>query len=270
MWRQIKLIGRDRLLSEQIRPRLREGRGFVLTGQHGIGKTALLEWTMKHTPGKVALVSATWTVKEILAQICSDWRLEVRNDDGEVISKSRWQVAWMEKAVLAQTDNWLFIDDIHQTTPALLRRLKTIRDRCLLVGAGVPPFRRDELRRLLWGLPELKIKPLPAKEMNRIAKTAAPILCTRTPIPDAVHAARGIPGQLMHALRGEVTPETAKTKGEEIDISPILLLVLVGVMMTRYLAIGLESTSLYLLGGFGMGLGLVFRFFLFKGMTSRR
>ncbi len=74
----------------------------------------------------------------------------------------------------------------------------------------------------------------------------------------------------MHALRGEVTPETAKTKGEEIDISPILLLVLVGVMMTRYLAIGLESTSLYLLGGFGMGLGLVFRFFLFKGMTSRR
>ena len=268
MWRKTKLLGRDNLLSTQIRPRLRERKGFMLTGQHGIGKTALLEWSAEHATGKVALVSATWTVKEIMVKICKDWGLEVKNDDGEVISSSRWQIAMMERVILAQTGNWIMIDDIHQITPAVLRRLKILRDRCLIVGAGVPPFRREELRRMIWGLPEIKIKLLDRETLTRIALKIAPLVQSRTPVPDAVHASRGIPGQLIHALHGEVTPETAKTKGEEIDISPVLLLVLVSIMCTRYIAISLESTSLYILGGLGMGMGLIFRFFLFKGMST--
>ncbi len=269
MWRKTKLLGRDNILALKIRPRLREKRGFILTGQHGIGKTALLEWSAEHAPGKVAFVSATWTVKEILSAICEGWELEVKNSENEPVARSRWQVAWMEDIILKQSGYWLMIDDIHQATPAVLRRLKILRDRCFLVCAGVPPFKREELRRLLWGLADIRIKPLPKSEMTRIAKKVAPLIGSRTPVPDAVNAARGIPGQLMHAMRGEVTPDTAKVKGEEIDISPILMLVLVCVMCTRYIAIGLESTSLYILGGLGMGAGLIFRFFLFKGMKTK-
>ena len=106
--------------------------------------------------------------------------------------------------------------------------------------------------------------------MNRIAIAAAPILESRTPIEEAVHASRGIPGQLIHALRGEVTPEAAKVSGEEIDLSPVLLVGLAAVMVTRYVAIGLESTSLYMLGGLGMGIGLIVRFYLFRGMETQR
>lgn len=266
MWRDVRLIGRDNLLKEEIRPRLRERKGFVLTGQHGVGKTALIEWSIEHSGGRAAFVSATWTVKEILSTICREWELEVLDDAGEAVAKSKWQVAQMEQAILGQSGNWLFVDDIHQATPAILRRLKIYRDRCLIVGAGVPPFKREELRRILWGLPEIRVKPLSNTAMTRIATLAAPLLQSRTPVSEAVHAARGIPGQLMHALRGEVTPETAKTAGEEIDISPVLLLGLVAIMVTRYIAVGLESTSLYLLGGLGMSVGLIFRFFLFKGM----
>lgn len=74
----------------------------------------------------------------------------------------------------------------------------------------------------------------------------------------------------MAALRGEVTPEAAKVRGEEIDLSPLILIALVGVMMLRYIARGVESQSLYMLNGIGMGVGLIVRFYLFKGMDNRR
>ena len=268
MWKQTGLLGRDALLQRQIRPRLRERKGFVLLGQHGIGKTALLEWCEKNSPGRKSLVSATWTVKEILQKICLDWQLEVVNDDGEQVVKSKWRVPWMYSAVLAESGHWILIDDIHRITPATLQKLKPLRDRCLFVCAGVPPLKKDELRRLMWGLKYVDVKPLKNKDMIRIGKRAAPLIGTSTPVPDAVHAARGIPAHLFHALRGEVTPEAAKTKDEEIDISPVLLIGLAGIMALRYLARGIESSGLYLLSGLGMAGAVIFRFYLYKGMKK--
>ena len=270
MWRQINLIGRDHLLKEQIRPRLRDKKGFLITGNHGIGKSALLEWASDYAPGKAALVSATWTVKEILKEICIGWELEITNDDGDVMPPSKWQVSWLEQAIYTcdAATNWLLIDDIHQATPAILRRLKILRERCLIVGAGVPPFKRQELRRIMWGLPTVDVRALKKTDMMRIGKAAAPILGTRTPVQDAVHAARGIPGQLFHALRGEVTVDNTKTQGEEIDISPLLLLVVVAIMAFRYIGRGLDSPSLTMLGGLGMAGALIIRMFLFKGMSK--
>lgn len=270
MWKDIKLLGRDRLLSRQVRPRLKEDKGFVLTGTHGAGKTAILEWVKENAGGKVCMVSATSTVKEVMQQICTDWHLEVKNDEDKVVGRTRWQVAWMERAILQVTNCWLLVDDIHRITPALLRRLKLLRDRVKIVAAGVPPFQREELRRVLWGLPEVKVGPLPKEDMMRIAQAAVPLLGSRTPAIDAVHAARGLPGQLINALRGEVTPDSAKVQGEEIDISPVFLIVVAMLMITRYVAVGMESTSLYIIGGFGMGIGLIVRFYMFRGMEARK
>jgi hypothetical protein len=241
----------------------------VLTGTHGVGKTAILEWVQQHCQKPVALVSATGTVKEILTTVCSEWGVEVKDDDGKTRGKTRWRVSWMERALLGRSGGWLLVDDIHCAPPALLRRLKLLRDRVNIIGAGVPPFKREELRRLLWGLPEIQVKPLAAADMTRIGNAAATIIKSHTPVPEAVHAARGLPGQLIHALRGEVTPEAAKVKGEEIDLSPLLLIGLAGIMMLRYIARGVESQSLYMLSGIGMGVGLIVRFYLFKGMNSR-
>jgi hypothetical protein len=127
-------------------------------------------------------------------------------------------------------------------------------------------FKKEELRRLLWGLKYVDVKPLKNKEMSRIGRRAAPLIGTTTLIPDAVHASRGIPAHLFHSLRGEVTPEAAKTREEEIDISPVLLVGLAMVMGLRYLARGIDSNSLYLLSGLAMAGAVIFRFYLFKGM----
>jgi hypothetical protein len=269
MWRQINLIGRDNLLANHIRPKLRERKGFILSGQHGIGKTALLEWTYEQAEGRKAFVSATWTLKEILVAMCQELELEILDNDGEPVAKNRWQSVQMEQALLGESGFWLFVDDLHTATPSILRRFKMYRDRALIVGAGVPPFKREELKRIIWGLTEIKVGVLKKDAMIRMAAAAIPILRSMTPLEEAVHAARGIPAQLFHALKGEVTPETAKVKGEELDISPILLFVIVAVMITKNLAVSLESPSLYVLGGVGMAFGLLFKFFLFKGMGGR-
>ena len=270
MWQKIGLLGRDKLLMNQITPHRKERKGFVLVGQHGIGKTALLEWCKVNATGKTALISASWTVREILRRICEDWQLQVFNEDGTLVAKSRWQVPQMYAAVLAESGHWLLIDDLQEATPAVLRKLKPLRDRFLFGCAGVLPFKKNELRRMLWGLRQIDVKPLDNHTMQRIAKLAAPIIQTTTPLSDAVHAARGIPAHLLHSLRGEVTPESIKTEAEEIDISPVLMIGLACIMALRYVARGFEdSTGMVMLGGLGMAFAVIYRFYLFKGMRNK-
>ncbi|MCP3663968.1 MAG: hypothetical protein GY696_16005 [Gammaproteobacteria bacterium] len=253
-------------MKNQIRPRMKNRIGFALNGQHGIGKTAIMEWCFKHAEGKKAMVSATQPPKEIFKEICLSWDLDVKDGEGESATPSKWLVPWMHKAILAQTDCWLFIDDMHRITPATLQKLKPIRDRCILVCAFVPPIRKEELKRLLWGLKYIEIGPIKNNEMKRIGQRAAPLIASATPVMDAVHAARGIPAHMFHALRGEVTPESAKTKSEEFDISPILLIFLAGIMALRYVARGMDSSALTMISGLGMAGAVIFRFYLFKGM----
>ncbi len=268
MWKKIGLIGRDHLLKKSVLPRIRSNCGFILSGQHGIGKTAILEWSYENAKGKKAFVSATWTVKEILKEICIGWDLTVKNPDGEEMPKSRWQVQWMLESVLVEKDNWLMIDDMHRMTPAVINKIKPVRDRCNIIGTAIYPIRKDELRRMMWGIPMVKVAPLKKADMMKIAEAGCVELSSKTPIIDAVHASRGVPAHLFHALRGEVVPESAKTREEEIDISPIFLILLAGIMIFRYVSRGMESQGLYLLSGVGMAFGMIFRFFLFRGMRK--
>ena len=262
------MIGRDALLKKQLLPRLRSNHGFVLVGQHGIGKTALLEWSFDNAEGKKALVSATWSPKDIFKEICRSWELEVTNPDGEPMPVSKWQMQWMIDAILAEQGHWIFIDDIQRMTPAVIQKMKPIRDRCMIAATAVPPIRKEELKRMLWGIKNIDIKPINKTDMMRIAQEASVKLGSSTPVIDAVHSSRGIPAHLFHALRGEVVQESYKTKDEEIDISPILLIVLAGIMVMRYVARGIDSQSMYLLSGVAMAGGVIFRFYLFRGMKK--
>ncbi len=69
--------------------------------------------------------------------------------------------------------------------------------------------------------------------------------------------------------RGEIENTSPRVRGEEVDISPVLILLIVGVVTLRYIGIGLSDVSLYVLGGVGMGLAIFARFFLWRGMSNR-
>lgn len=268
MWEQVGLIGRDAVLSKHVYPRIKRKTGFVLTGQHGIGKTAILQWAFEKAEGRKTMVSAAWPQGQTLRTICSDWGLEIMGDNEKPKRKQSWKAPEMEMAINREQGLWLFIDDIHRATPSLLLRLKSFRDKHIIVATGVPPFNKEELKRLLWGLTYVEVKHLKKKDLRRIAEKAGPIIGSSTPVNEAVHACGGIPAHLLHSMRGEITPETAKGKDEEIDISPVILIAFGGVIVYRMLARDGGSASMTMFSGIMMAGVLVGRFFLFKGMSK--
>ena len=267
MWRTIGLIGRDNQLKKDIRPRLNNNKPFVLQGKRGTGKTALLEWCYDYTKEKKAITSAGKTVRECLLDICQQWKLEICNEDGKPQPKSKWKTAWMERAIYASRGYKLFLDDLDRATPALLRRLKPMRDRHILVGAASPPLKKEDAKRLVWGISKIDVKPLQKPDALRLADLIVGHLASPESPHDLANIAQGCPGRIVAAVKGEIEKETLRTDGEEIDISPIFLLGIACLMIVRYAAIGLDSTSLYLLGGVGMGLAVFARFLLFRGMS---
>ena len=56
--------------------------------------------------------------------------------------------------------------------------------------------------------------------------------------------------------------------GEEVNIAPILFLIMVIIMITRVMAMGLGEKDLYLLGGIGMGVGYLIRYFIMSIKSS--
>jgi hypothetical protein len=262
-----ELIGRDKLLDDEIYPRTMDNRQFFLTGRRGIGKSALLEWSYNYNQSeKKALVSANWTVREMAIAIVKCWNLELteEGDDAKKINPDRAQLTVLEKAIAKENSGTIYIDDIHKATPTKIRRIRIWKERFTVYFAGTPPY-REEIRPLLWGLKEIEIPPIPQEDRARlVAKMCADNGATVS-IEDVVQASRGIPGRMYAMVLGnEVEDTSERVEGEEHDISWTLLVLIAVIVSVRYIGMGLGRFDLYVLGGLFMALGLIVRYFLFK------
>src|SRR5262245_29090558 len=142
MWREIGLVGRDKMLERAIYPRAVGSKApFLVTGPRGVGKSAVLECADHHAKAPKAYASASWTVKEVLIAICKGWGLEIERN-GKPVRPERATLALLESAINHAREGRIFHDDIHSATPALLRRLKLWRERFVVYASGTPPFTR--------------------------------------------------------------------------------------------------------------------------------
>jgi hypothetical protein len=268
MWREIDLIGRDAVLEREVYPRLRHQTPFLLVGTHGVGKTALLEWSYDHCPGgKNAFCSGHWTVRENLKAICEGWGLQAVDDEGRDRGLSRAQMAWLEKAIMKVPTNTgvIFFDDVEKATPAMLRRVKLLRERCVLFLAGTPPFSKEELKRVLWGVKELPIGPIQGADRLALAQAILQHEGASLSVSEMGHASRGLPGRMVAMARGEVEEESPRVEGEELNLAPVLLIGVGVLCIVRHLGSGLDRADL-VLGGLGLGLAVFLRFVLYRGM----
>ncbi len=270
MWRSVGLLGRDPLL-EQLLPRaLGKKPEFLLVGSRGSGKTALLSWSYQQARQhgqKAALVSCAQTVKEIFTEVCVAWEIAIFRGDKQV-QPHQVSLGVLELAIMAQADGMIFIDDIHQATPAFLRRLKVWRERFTIYAAGVSSeLTKEELKRCLFGLKTIDVPPLTDEHRLMLARAVCiHIGSTKSP-SEIAKASGGMPARIVAMAQGEIEMSSPRVKGEELNLSPVFLMLGGLAVGLRYLGSGLNQTDLYLLGGLGMAIFICLRYVLLPGMS---
>lgn len=256
VWQQIGLLGRDNLLTRHIHPRIRSReKRFLIRGEAGSGKTAILQWCHQHTPHSV-LISAAGTYANIIKDMVSAWQLE---------SESQ-KVADLEELILATTNKTIYIDDLHRANPKLIALLKTLSERHRISGsilAGVKM--KEELKQVLWGMETVHLPRLEKQDALRLAEQACIALASRASFRDVAAASRGLPGRIVSfAASGEAPRDAIHLKSEEIDISPMLIIFGGVVVLMRVVGRATNATDLTLIGGGSMVIMMLLRMFLSK------
>lgn len=244
MWQEIGLIGRDDLLTKEIYPRISKKLPFLLTGNAGTGKTAILQWANKNYNGKKAYISSTWTMKEVFVSIAKQWDVKIIENEKEIgISKA--SIIKLEEVITNQPDGAIFIDHINKATPSKLRRYQIWKERFFICIAGTPPY-REEIAQLLWGLKEIQISPIESqKDRERLALAMCQNYEATISHLEVARASRGYPGRMSAMVIGNEVEETShRVKGEEIDISPVLLLLVIAIVSVRYSRYGVKYDRL--------------------------
>lgn len=246
------IIGRDNLLSREIYPRINKDTSFILTGQRGIGKTEVLKWAYEHYGGEKLYLSCNDTYGEIIKKIA----------EKQKITTNRKTISILEKEVMKGESITLFIDDIEKMKPKQAVFFTAWNGWNKIYMAGVEPF-REEAKKILWGKQKIKIKVLEKHFRNKLASHVVEKLGCLTPIDIIEQESKGIPGRAWALGKGEVIKEDdERVQGEEVNIAPVMLVVVVAIMITRYISLGMGEKDLYVLAGVGMGFAYLLRYII--------
>lgn len=254
----MKIIGRDSLLKNEIYPRVKSNKGFIVTGQRGIGKTVILKWAYDNYGGDKVLLSCRESYGQIINHIAEVQGLETKKK----------KVVEIEKEITKGKKITLFIDDLEKITPKQASLIIALNEIWSVYLSGLEPF-REESKRILWGKNKVKIRPIEKKDRDKLAEEC--IKATGSLVAKNVIAteSKGVPGRAWAIAKGEYVREDKEhVEGEEINIAPVLLLFIAGLMVTRYIGLGLGEKDLYILGGMGMSLSAIFRYYVFYGMKK--
>lgn len=262
LWKneKIGLIGRDRLLSSKILPRINSPtKRFCIKGEIGVGKTAILEWAKDNTQGNSALFSASFPFSVILDELVDSF--EIKLD-----TKTQRRGSDKEKAILQQKDNTIYVDDLHKASPKLIKFLKVLAERNKLHFSILSGVRyKEELKQLLWGVETFPLHRLKKADRQRLSDLVCLHFGSKISSIKIANTCGGLPGRIVaSAMAGEIQKDDARVASEELDIAPIVAIGLCCLALFRYFGRVTDSTDLVLLGGLGMIVAIFGRAFLMK------
>lgn len=183
------LLGREKELGI-VRAHLRAGKNLLVTGEHGIGKTALVQEAVRDWPGTLYCADTTTlktTCESLLAALGRTMPL------ADNIARKR--------AVLNGIRNdkrWIVLDHVGRVSPKLESFLETLHQThpMIIVTPNPASSVSGHLKLILWDFERLELRPLPREALRQLLR----IHLREQPENfenDLLRLARGNPGRLL-------------------------------------------------------------------------
>ena len=179
-----------------------------------------------------------------------------------------------------EKDAWtLVVDDLSDLTTSTGRLIDRLADKFRVV-AGLHEVKKP-YEKHFWKFERVEIGPLPPADARRLIRQASAGVEIEDPrllethllqktngnpraILESVERLRKEPAVTRHAVR-ELTHTGAQ---QQFDMTPIVVIPIIGIMAFRFIARGMGDMDFYLFAGVGSALAMGIRFFLFR--SSRK
>lgn len=230
---------------------LRSGSSLLIVGESGIGKTVLggaVAAELQDEGYRVAIIQPA-TTKQLMITLAEQLGVDTQNLEGKNLTTVGLREAIAQ--FLQQQTAFLICDDAHHFSPEVRRFLELLHDQkqAMLVLATAPPAKDIFLK-----LPRLELKPLTDIAIRDIMAAYAlemGLSVSTAQLAGLQQRCGGNPMLAKRVVEEEYLglDDTAPDHTQWIDGTPYLIAALMIFGMVRVIGIGLNSTSLYLIGG---------------------
>ena len=224
---------------------------LLIIGEPGSGKSFLAQLITQQVREQGFLVSApgSGTAKQTFMAIADDLEIDTENIEGKAMTSQQLQQAISD--FLVDNTAFLILDDAHRFPVSIRCWLEKLHEQGqpMLLLATYPPARDIFIK-----LPRIELEPLPNHAIREIMEDEARNLGIQLKPGQMAELQQRTGGNPMLARR-VVREEYLGLDGHAldhtqwIDGTPFLIAALMCFMIMRFLGLGLNNTSLYLLGG---------------------
>lgn len=223
---------------------------LLVIGEQGCGKSVLLDFVTKdlETIGFQVVVVRSSTTKVALLRIARQLGIETLSLSGKVLKVEELQEAIAE--FLSENTVFLIVDNAHKLQPSMHYWLEELHDQKqpMLLSARHPPARDIFLK-----LPRIELQPLSDLQIREIMKEAAAargIELTNAQLAYLQQRCGGNPMLAERVITEEYAglDETNPDHTQWVDGTPYLIAGLTLFVIVRFIGLGFNSTSLYLIG----------------------
>ena len=224
---------------------------LLVISEPGAGKTFLAEAVVEELTDQAFLVAMPQigTVKQVLLEIAESLEVDTETLEGKAMNTQQLQEAISE--FLSEKIAFLILDNAHRFPASLRCWLEQLhaQGQPMLLLATYPPARDIFIK-----LPRIELEPLPNQIIREIMEDEAESLGIQLNPGQLADLQQRTGGNPMLARR-TVKEEYLGLEGNAldhtqwIDGTPLLIAGLMCFMILRFLGLGFNNTSLYLLGG---------------------
>jgi len=291
MNRKLTFIGRE-AEQEQLFSNIAMRQPTLLTGDIGIGKSRLLRRVHSKLE-KVIYVETISPLKSALLEILQSLHV---NDDLKIQGIEVEYLSWEELLKKLNRKNLkeletlilqnlkdkgyvLLLDSLEKLTPSAVPKVSALMEQTTIIGAANQL--KPSLKKLWWRFEKIEIPPLTQEESRQLLWT---FLNKDTITEDELlerkilNQANGNPLAIKELVdkvqrEGNLTQQSIRELKHQagtrfIDITPVFFIISALSVAARFIALGMNSTEMYIIAGISCGLFMGLRYFLYRSMRK--